>query len=81
MYEIREITGADLRNLCIEKKWFTRGTDEEYTKLLNGAEELQHVKTSDIVGIAENILRHSDTEYELSSVCFEIARICHSFFV
>lgn len=28
--EVRKIRAGKLRNLCIEKNWYTRGTNEEY---------------------------------------------------
>jgi len=43
-------------------------------------DKLDHVRARNIAGMAENILMHSDTDYTLESICFEIAEICHSFF-
>lgn len=80
MTEIRKLYSGDLRQLCIKHNWYTRGKNEEYAPLLNAVDDLNNVTTDEIVNIAENILRHSITDYPLSSVCFEIAEICHSFF-
>ncbi|HWR19805.1 MAG TPA: hypothetical protein VN608_09290 [Clostridia bacterium] len=80
MNETRKLYSDDLRQLCIKKNWYTLGTNEEYAQLLGMADKLAHVRSRNIVGMAENILAHSDTEYALSSICYEIAEICHSFF-
>ena len=36
--------------------------------------------TENLVKIAENIKAHSDTEYELTSILFELADICFTVF-
>ena len=78
--EIRRLYDDDLRNLCINKNWYTRGNTEEYTNLLNMCNK-NNITTNDIVEIATNIMNHSnDVERELSSYCFEIARIAYTFF-
>lgn len=80
MKEKRMLCMYDLRNLCIEKNWYTHGDTEEYSKLLNMA-EAENVTTEIIVEMAENIKSHSDVgEYDLASICFEIAEICHTVF-
>lgn len=80
MKETRKIHSDDLRNLCIKKNWYTKGTGEEYSNLLATADGINNIETQDIVRIAQDILDHSDTAQPLSSICFEIAKVCHSFF-
>lgn len=80
MKEIRKLDSDDLRQLCINKDWYTRGNNEEYSKLLKAVHFTDNVTTKTIVTIAQDILSHSDTVYSLESICFEIAEICHSFF-
>ncbi len=83
MIEKRKLYSDDLRKLCIRHNWYTKGTNEEYAQLLNMADKLDHVRSRYIVGIAEDIIKHSDlsgTDYDLPAICFEIAEICHSFF-
>lgn len=78
--ERRKLYSGDLRILCIRKNWYTEGTNEEYELLLNIPNEHENIDTETIVDIAEDILAHSHTEYDLPAICFEVAEICHSFF-
>lgn len=79
--EIRKIHADSLRNLCIAKNWHTRGNNEEYGHLLyDMAEGKENITTDDIVEIAQDITEHSDTDQEITSICFDIARIAVTFF-
>lgn len=79
--EIRKIHADSLRNLCIAKNWYTKGNNTEYYHLLHGmAEEKENITTDDIVEIAQDIIEHSNTDQEFTSVCFDIARIAVTFF-
>jgi len=78
--ERRTLSNEDLRKLCTQNNWYTCGNNEEYGKMLRLANECKNVDAEVILTIAENILRHSDTEYPLESICFEIGRACNSFF-
>jgi len=69
-----------LRSLCVDKQWYTRGTNADYAYILQYAENLKDVKTENIVHIAKDILDHSDTDYPIDAVCFEIAMVCYSHF-
>lgn len=80
MTEKRTLTLSALRSLCIEKNWMTRSTNDEYFKMLHYADEKKNVTTATIVMIARTIKQYSDTDYDMSSICFEIADRCHSFF-
>lgn len=79
MKEVRKLYGDDLRRLCIKKGWYTLGYAEEYENLLNMAVK-DNITTDDIVAMATDIKNHSETDYEVKSICFEIARICYSNF-
>ena len=79
--EIRKISVNDLRNLCIAKRWYTRGDNEEYNHLLNElAGNKENITTDDIVEIALDIMQHSNTDQDLTSICFDVARIAVTFF-
>lgn len=79
--EIRKIRGDDLRNLCIANCWYTRGDNAAYNHLLNDlAGDKENITTDDIVEIAMDILKHSNTDQELTSICFDVARIAVTFF-
>ena len=79
--EIRKIHADSLSNLCIAKNLYTRGNNEEYGHLLyDMAEGKENITTDDIVEIAQDITEHSDTDQEITSICFDIARIAITFF-
>lgn len=78
--ETRTVSADDLRQLCIRQNWYTKGTNEDYGKLLDMAHDTVNVTAYHIADMAEDIKEHSDTEYKVSEICFEIARICYSHF-
>lgn len=79
--EVRRISADSIRNLCITKNWYTRGNTEEYSYLLyEMAERKDNITTDDIVEIAQDIIEHSNTDQEFTSICFDIARIAVTFF-
>lgn len=79
--EIRKIRTERLRELCISKGWYTRGTTEEYHHLLADlAGSRENITAEDIVEIAENILEHSETDQELAGICSDIAKAADVFF-
>lgn len=79
--EVRKIREDDLINLCTAKRWYTRGDNAAYNHLLNDlAGDKENITTDDIVEIALDIMEHSNTDQELTSICFDIARIAVTFF-
>ena len=88
MKERRMLTRDDLRQLCIKKNWYTRGTNGDYEWMLNRIEEheKENLTTYEIVFIAKNIYQYSDPDYwkdcddPILNICFEIARVCNTFF-
>lgn len=79
--EVRKIREDDLRNLCIAKRWYTRGDNTAYNHLLNDlAGDKENITTDDIVEIALDIMEHSNTDQELTSICFDVAGIAVAFF-
>jgi len=80
MKEIRKLAAMDLRVLCIEKNWYTKGNNEEYGYLLFTLTDKESITTEDIVTIAKDIKEHSETDYEITDMCFEIATICFTYF-
>lgn len=81
--ETRKIFWDDLRNLCIRNNWYTCGTVKEYEKMLAMCKK-DNITTKDIVKIAQDIMEHSNDEEnegrELTSYCFEVARIATTLF-
>lgn len=79
--EVRKIHADSLRNLCIEKNWYTRGSNEAYSNLLcNMAADKENITADDIIEIVQDIIEHSETDQEFTSVCFDVARIAVTFF-
>lgn len=81
--EIRVISATALRQLCIDKNWYTLGDNYEYAHLLfDLAQYKKNLTTDDIIEIAENIMEHSELDYDVSieSIAFEVARITTVFF-
>ena len=85
--EKRTITAHDLRALCIEQNWYTRGDNADYAKILHFADSSE-MTVSNIAFIAEDIIEHtperafeglSPTE-ALTAVMFDIAEKCHTTF-
>ncbi len=72
--EKRFISWDKVRNLCIEKRWYTRGTNGQYTELAIFVEDLEEVTIEDLVIIANDILEHSETEYNLEGILWELIR-------
>ena len=44
------------------------------------AGDKENITTDDIVEIALDIMEHSNTDQELTSICFDVARIAVTFF-
>lgn len=79
--ETRMIDSQSVRKLCIDKGWYTSGTNEEYAHLLfDLVGRIDNVKIGDLVKIATDIKEHSDTDYEITSIMYELAKVCVSFF-
>ena len=77
--ERRTLDMNDLRQLCIKNNWYTLGTNEQYSKLLDMT-RVDNVTSEMIAKMAYDIKFKSETEHNAESICFEIARICYSFF-
>ena len=79
--EIRQINADSLRRLCISKRWYAGGDNAAYNRLLYDlADDKENITTEDIVEIAQDIMEHSNTDQELTSICFDVARIANTFF-
>lgn len=81
--EIRKIRASALRQLCIDKNWYTRGDNDEYGHLLfDLADKKDNLSTMDIIEIAKDIMEHSSisSDYRVEDIAFEVARIADVFF-
>lgn len=75
----RRIDCYDLRNLCINKSWYTCGTNEEYAELFKRCDS-DNLTNEHLYYMAADIKKHSETEHEIESIMFELAEIAHTFF-
>lgn len=69
-YKIYRLLSMEkLRNLCIQRDWYTKGDNGEYSNMLNMTN--RGILTSDdIVEIALDIVAHSDLQADdLINVC------------
>ena len=74
--ELRFMSSENLRLLCIKERWYTKGTCDEYGKLLEMPVG-KNIKTVDIANIANNICEHSDN-VDFVCVCNSLLQICVS---
>ena len=76
--ERRILTQENLKKLCIENKFYTRGDNKDYTYLMNFTKENVNLSTDDIIEIACDIKVHSDTELKLISIIEIVANSCYT---
>lgn len=58
--EIHTWSADDVRALCIREHLYTRGTSEQYNRMLQAVYDMPHPELIAIVDVAEDIYRHSD---------------------
>ncbi len=81
--EIRKIYADTLRQLCINRNWYTNGDNDDYSHLLYDlANDKDNLSTEDIIEIAEDIMEHSrlSVDYIIEDIAFEVACIANVFF-
>ena len=83
--ETRTLFWSDLRSLCIKHDWYTRGTNEEYAAMLDSLCDDMGcpvpMTTEKLAEIATDIYEHSTiTDYTITSIMFELAKSCNTFF-
>lgn len=79
--EVRRISADDLRQLCIEKNWCTRASNNEYEHLLYLVKNTGNLSTSAIIDIAGWIsIQSYGNEDNIEWIAYEIARTSYTFF-
>lgn len=82
--EMRRLDAESVCQLCRDKKWYTKDSQEEYVALLNKIEDIAEYNASitanQLGEIAENILEHSDTTYTVESIMWELNRVANTSF-
>lgn len=88
MKEIRKLTPDDLRSLCIKRDWYTRGTNEDYDKLMDKCRDkngsYKKLSLQDIYWMGYDIFIHSDMsgigipdKNCIDYACSEVLNECH----
>lgn len=83
--ETRLMSKLRLRQLCIDRDWFTRGTNDEYARLFEMAGDYNaNIGAYTLHDMAIWIMDHSSDnameDVEITDVMAALARICHSTF-
>ena len=78
--ETRGLYYGDVMGYCIENNLYSRGTNEDYAKMLDYIQGLKNVTGKALYKIAKDIKEHSDTHYEITDLMFDLAKKCNSFF-
>jgi len=83
--EVRLLSSYNLRNLCIKNHWYTKGTNSEYSYLLQDLTHFgrENMTTEDIEAVARDIMEHSvmDEEQDVCSVMWSVNEVCNTVFV
>ena len=81
--EIKRISTEAVRCLCIMKGWFIKGTNEDYFKLMEMVESMneESLTPNHLAAIAENILVHSDTAYNIEAIMWELNKVSDTCYV
>lgn len=82
--EKRVLAAESVNTLCRNKAWYTKGTGSEYQALLEKVEEIrdtdESITTDQIGELAEDIKKHSITDYPIESIMWELNRAANTFF-
>ena len=82
--ETRVLHSYKLRQLCIEQDWYTCGDNEDYENLFKRlrADYITpaNMTTEKLAEIATDIKEHSDTDMEITSIMFFLAKACDTWF-
>lgn len=75
--ETQRLSMSAVRSMCIEYGLYTRGTNEQYDKMLrmvNALSDKQIIAANDLYPIAADILSHSDTEHNIASIMWALGK-------
>lgn len=78
--ESRVINATAIRSLCVKNNWFTLGDNEDYDTLLSYGFSGKEITTDEIVEMAEIIKEYSETDMEITSIMYELGKICTTVF-
>lgn len=63
----------NIRDLCVKQNWYTRGTNKEYTKMLNSIDKKKPT-LGNMTKIAQDIVDHSEEGLDVPTVLFYLER-------
>ena len=77
--EHRNLGADDVSFFCISKEWYTRGDCQAYSNLLNSIYDIEDAGTNftadKLAEIAKDIKDHSETDYTIEAIMWELNRI------
>ena len=77
IYEKQFLQSDAVRKVCIERNWYTKGTNEEYCHVFDMVRALRDrsiITADDLYPIAADICKHSNIEYDVTGVMYELAQ-------
>lgn len=75
--EIQRLSPSDVRSVCCENGFYTCGTNAQYEKMFDMVRALadkQIITGADLYLIALDILQHSKTEQDVTSIMWVLGR-------
>lgn len=87
----RKLFWDDVRQVCIQNQYYTRGTNEEYMDLFNIIRSFSTVDDTQLFIVAQDIYNHSDVERIMNeggvdecgvmeSILFNLTEVTHTFY-
>ena len=87
----RKLFWDDVRQVCIQNQYYTRGTNEEYLDLFNIVRSFSTVDDTQLFIVAQDIYNHSDVERIMNeggvdecgvmeSILFNLTEVTHTFY-
>ena len=73
--ETRQWTMEAIRSECIENGWYTKGTNEDYEKMLAFVSAKEPTNTN-MLKVATNIFEHSNTGDSIDFILYCISNYC-----
>ncbi len=87
----RKLFWDDVRQVCIQNQYYTRGTNEEYMDLFNIIRSFSTVDDTQLFIVAQDIYNHSNVERIMNeggvdecgvmeSILFNLTEVTHTFY-
>lgn len=87
----RKLFWDDVRQVCIQNNYYTRGTNEEYMDLFNIIRSFSTIDDTQLFIVAQDIYNHSDVDRIMNeggvdecgvmeSILFNLTEVTHTFY-